>query len=380
MLNFSKLPLSQNGIKRVAKSSYILQSLLQKNSVDAVNTPTTFPIDTPTKAQIMLECEKKGQLKTKQWLAYAKLLMTFYKAGVKNAWNNGRESSRIMANHYIEKIDKNGQTVKAKPTSFRDLSDFMAQALFMSRLEYGALNKLNSASVSDATLNMVKRHTQDTNAIPPDIKNDLFRLTRSEFQLYNRSRKDSQKLAGFFITLLLFEELTPLVCYYVPTIAPSTCVLPSILPRIWKAHDVAALHRYKLEQKQLVEIYATKNAYSLLDEEVQLMSKALRLAGGLLPIQWYPMSYLRRKLQSYYNYLSVDNYYLSGLNGNGNVWDLSRQELVLSCLERGLISNVVDIPENNELQWSLIRFIYEFENANIGYIGLTPQLEQVELK
>ncbi|KAG7195035.1 uncharacterized protein KQ657_004148 [Scheffersomyces spartinae] len=377
MLNFTRLPVTQAGLKQCTSKSYVLHSLLQKLSIDYVNAPTTFPIETPSKAEIMLKGEKEGLLKPRQYFAYAKLLMTFYKAGVKNAWNNRRESSRIMATHFLEMVDKNGDTIKAKPLSFNQLSDFMSQIIFMSRLELDAVKKLNNASVSDSTPNMVKRHKTDGKDGDPvaDVKSQLFRLTRSEFQLYYRSGKDIQKLALFFLTLLIFEEFTPLICYYIPTIAPSTCLLPNIYPRIWKPEALAALESYKQQQNQLVEVYATKNAYSLNDDEVRLMSRALRLVGGIVPVGWYPMIYLRRRLQNHFNYLTVDNYYLSGLNGNGNVWDLSRQELILCCLERGLLSCVGDIPSNESMQWSLIRFIYEFENANVGYIGLNAQLE-----
>jgi hypothetical protein len=183
-------------------------------------------------------------------------------------------------------------------------------------------------------------------------------------------------------------ECTPLICYAIPEITPLTCILPSILPRVWNPTATKQLMDVRKNRYQDLADLAVKNAYNLPLDEVRLLCKALRLTSKYIPAGIYPESTIRRRLQDYYNYIKVDNFYLSGMNGTGNIWNLSDAELLLAGLERNLIldikhdtkvfdafkdeatKNVETQKYFNNLRLDLLRFIVDFENSNIGYLGV----------
>ena len=176
-----------------------------------------------------------------------------------------------------------------------------------------------------------------------DMKtHSIFNLTREQFQLYKRTPNDYYKIPLFALVCLIFEELTPVLCYMIPEITPSTCILPNILPRVWNPNAIGKMKslNQNLDENSMIDL-SLKTSYNLDIEHVRLLSQSLRLVSRYIPPQFYPDGYLRDKLQDYYNYIVIDNFYLSGLNGDGNMWNLNDQELVLACLERNLIQNIV---------------------------------------
>lgn len=355
---FFQFPAGKAKFIEATKTSTLLRSLWEISQKPSINVPKTLPIQLKSKDEIYeyvkLNHNSRLPLKVSQGLGYAKELMNFYKNGIKNVWNNKTEVNELLKNYKISALTRKGTDQNIKIDNFDKLTKELALAI-------QSLNQLN--------------------------------FSRYEYQLVNRTGKDFYKIPLFVLICLIFAETTPLLCYALPQITPSTCVLPSILPRLWnvQASNELVKVRANLSQEEL-ESTALKTAYNLPLNQVRLLSKTLRLTFKYIPIQLYPESLLRDRLNNYYLYLKVDNYFISGLN-NGNVWDLSNQELINACLERNLIKDIKKDVENldikdkekrslaeenyyNELRLKLIKFIIDFENYNIGYLGLTHVIDQ----
>jgi pentamidine resistance factor len=382
---FFRFPSSKTRMVEETKNSALLKSLWSQNEVaTSLNAPTTLPMELKTKTEIYDEVklanpEKMGIFLTaKQGFAYGKELMKFYRTGITNVWNNKSVMNDLMKSHKITRqVNNKGDDVDIQIPNFIKLTQELALSLSMNQIENRAINERRNEVRHKHTSNQTK----------------LFNLSRSQFQLINRTSQDFYKIPFFVIICLIFVETTPLLCYAIPQVTPSTCVLPSIVPRLWNANASIKLAniRNTLDQQQLEKL-ALKTAYNLPLNQVQLLCKALRLTFKFIPIQLYPQSLLRTRLNNYYNYLKVDNYYLSGFN-NGNIWDLSDQELFNACLERNLIKDFSKFDEINkikdqslktqslnayydELRIKLFKFIIDFENYNVGYLGLTHVIDQ----
>ncbi|KAG2736741.1 hypothetical protein G9P44_000831 [Scheffersomyces stipitis] len=380
-------------LTRDIKQSQIVSALWTRFKEESVCADNTLPAELKPKVEIYQEVKEIHKedssfvLKLKQNFQYGKAVMNFYKVGVVNVWNNRKVSNRLKKKHYKLGgiVDRKGRESEIRIPNVTKLTADMAQALYISQMETKTENDKNVGNVIKGDF------------ASKVIDTDLFSMTRKEFQTIRRTTEDAPKIPLFAVILLIFMESTPLVCYAFPQITPSTCVLPSILPRLWSSSANDKLHEInsKLFKTTGLPDLALRNAYNLPIEEGRLMARTLRLTSKFVPLSLYPESLVRRRLQEHYNYLKVDNYYLSGLNGakSGNLWNLSNQELILACLERNLIRDIKgdvktfhDIKDPQvrkesemrffrKLRLRLFQFIVDFDNYNIGYLGLTHLLE-----
>lgn len=370
-----------------------LQFLWRKNILgsteDTINARTTLPIPLTPKARVYNDTRlrnsdtKEISLKLKQIFEYGKVLVGFYKEGAKNAWNNGLEQRRLISSGFKVscETDNEGNVTFTSISNFNRMVSQMAQAIYMSKVENDIFN--NSIDTGIVRNDIPKK----------DIDTGLFNLSRSEFQLLKRTPKDFYKLPFFFVVLCIFFEMTPIVCYAIPEIACETCLLPAFLPRVWNDKARASLLSTKRncgqEERDKLSL---QNAYSLAPEDARLLCKSLRLVSRYVPVRMYPEGVLRERLQRYYRYLTVDNYYLCGFNSEGrsNIWNLSQQELLVACLERNLLVNLKEDLEKIEiigntsvneihtldyftiLRIRLLLFLVNFENRNIGYLLIAP--------
>ncbi|KAK7678761.1 hypothetical protein QCA50_018196 [Cerrena zonata] len=392
---FFLLPQSKSIFESQVNSSQLLSALWHKSkNVDqiTVNSPTTLPVDIKPKTVIhrevaMANPDKKGfALSVKQLTAYAKSLLSFYKNGVVNVWKNKSAMNRIKKSDYklTGHLNTKGEDADIRIPSFAKLTSDMAQALYISKVE--------NETVKDGSQTVVK------NGQPERIVDEhMFNITRRDYQLLKRTSIDFIKLPAFAVIIMIFAEVTPILCYWIPEITPLTCVLPSLIPRVWSPKATIQLRDSRLEEntQHSLQDLALKNAYNLPLKDVRLICQALRLVSKYVPISIYPEPVLRRRLQDYYCYLKVDNYYLSGLNGkaSGNIWNLSNQELVLAALERNIILDIEsetkryeELAEEtaktaemnkyfDELRLKLLHFIIDFENYNVGYLGVNHLVE-----
>lgn len=356
----------------MAKSESPLVSLIWNQAVAptniGVNAPLTLPSTLIPKSQLNDEIAAKNPgaapitLKFKQFIGFGKQILKFYKNGIVNVWKNHKVITELQKRVYVVDIDSQGLEQRQVPTNFGKLTEEMLTVLYESKLQL----KLLPAP-------------------------ELFAISRSDYQTIRRTKQDFYKLPMFAILFVIFEESMPVLCYLLPEVTPSTCVLPNLLPKIWGFPKYTnELRQLKADRYPTAEDKVTgamQTAYLMPLDEAQRLCRVLRLTPRLIPTNWYPETSIRNRLQAYYNYLVVDNYYLSGLNGNGLVFDLMPQELAEACLERQLIDDIGKFKEisdiadpekrqaahdelQGELQTKLAKFIVDFETFNMGLIGM----------
>ena len=373
----------------------------------------------------------RAPVRVAQTVAYAKALARFYRYGLGAAWRNIK-TARALRRQYVLSpwVDRAGDAGAISLPRFRVLARAMAQAIYMDKMEGDKVRKIQRAEKTDTTetekakteaqpakteaivttpesFSTEKSETAKTEATGAEATADatevvktpsdstlsgesvvlsgegvLFSLARRDFQLLRRAPPDAAKLPLFALVATLLGELTPLICYAVPEIMPLTCCLPLLLPRVWRAAPLENVRA--LVRAQPPDAYAQKTAFALPPAHVRALCLALRLKARYIPLWMYPEKVLRQRLQDHYNYLCVDDFYLSGRNGDGNVWSLTPQEVVLACLERNLGGDVRQLvsgtePERRErlAQWrlKLVQYLANAPAANVGYLGVAALME-----
>lgn len=390
--SFFAFPASKAKFSQQLGKSQLLSTLWYKSpsfntESDGLNAPSTLPLDLKPKAEIFHEVEVENPnktgilLKVKQFGTYGKSLVKFYKKGVSNVWNNKKEFNKLMKKDFkiVNQLNNRGKQIDIRIPNFQKLTHVMSQAIYM--------NKIENSTLNDNTRGDVIR----SDVMEKKIDEGLFNMTRYQYQLIRRTRKDFLKLPTFAVIFAVFFEFTPVICYAFPEITPLTCILPSLVPRIWNANASKKLRDHRLQKKgEILEDLALRNSYNIPLDEARLLCKALCLTSKYVPNILYPETVIRGRLQLHYNYLKADNYYLSGLNGesSGNIWNLSQQELFRACLERNLILDLKQDIKNYDniddeatqkvyeekyfaqLRFKLFHFIVDFEQYNIGYLGM----------
>lgn len=373
------VPSTRAALKVELRNNARLGPLWYRVNDPSVNASSTLPQEIQSKEQIneRVAIESKAQgmsLKWKQTYAYAKALMHFYKHGVSSVWNNYfKEYRALRKNFMLTNIDNLGVQQSIKIPSFTKLTQEMAQQLYILDMERNAQKQIQK---DDA--NMIKRVKSPTEADGAGAS--AFNLSRHQYQILHRTPKDFVKIPSFAIIFMIFVETTPVLCYLLPEITPLTCVLPNILPRLWSPKASIQLRDLRIKDAadlKTTEEAARQTAFNLPLAEVKLLIRTLRLKSKYVPTFMFPETVLRRRLQTHYNYLKVDDSFLSK---NGNVWNLTEQELLLCCLERNI---VLDIKQDSklfgkeyfdELRLKLLRWLADFPDYNVGYIGLNHVL------
>ncbi|EJD52705.1 hypothetical protein AURDEDRAFT_142579 [Auricularia subglabra TFB-10046 SS5] len=159
-------------------------------------------------------------------------------------------------------------------------------------------------------------------------------LTRAEWQLTRTSIDDIKRLVPFVLVLLLLEEALPLLVIYVPSLLPSTCVLPS------------QRHRMDLKrvQKQLQALEDGRDhlrrsaAESALSIQT-LDAKSISTLCGLFSLSRFgPNVLLRHRLQLHLHYLAEDDRLLAKeFILTKSLAHLNEEQLQHAVAERGLI-------------------------------------------
>lgn len=368
-----------------ASKSQILSSLWSVKNGTSINSTGTLPLEIPTKDEIYANvAENRGNnakfLKMTQGLSYAKELVKFYRHGVSVVWENNKKVRSLRKKQFkvVNVLDNKGNQVSTPLPRFNRLLKEMAQALY--------INFVENRTKAEKTTGEVVR----TDSVPVKFDPELFLVSRAEFQLLRRTPSDFAKIPLFAVLAAIFMEMTPLLCYAIPEVTPLTCVLPSIIPRIWNSKSGKKL-RQEVQNVGDLDDFALKTAYNLPLRHVHLLADTLRLKSKYVPVKFYPESVLRDRLQNYYNYLTVDNYYLSGLNGDGNIWNLDTSELVLAALERNLVEDIDEfvkiqssgtiearLRELEVLKLKLFQSVVNLQQNNVGYLAIGHLLPEPE--
>ncbi|RLV93871.1 hypothetical protein JA1_002240 [Spathaspora sp. JA1] len=389
---FYKLPQTKVLFLREIKQSQLLSALWSRKATpsDDINCISSLPVPVKGWKQTFHEIKLSNPEKSnpsllfKQVVGYGRIMFKFYKTGITNIWKN-RQQMNQLRNHIFKiegQLDNRGNDVAIKLPPFTKLTELMSQKLFIDRIEFKSRNQKTAGDVKRST------GTAEQTTTP-----QLFNISRSQYQLLKRTPHDLLRLPLFAIIALIFEEFTPVICYIFPQITPRTCVIPSLLPKIWSSKPIQTLtnETINMNSTNLTDL-SLKTAYNLQPHRVRLLSQSLGLVNKHVPISLYPMIYLRNRLQEHYNYLNVDNYYLTGFNTQANIWNLTNQELLLACLERNLIfdikkditefSNLIDDNTRQtfeqryfqELRIKLLQFLIEFPGANVGYLCINHSI------
>ena len=171
--------------------------------------------------------------------------------------------------------------------------------------------------------------------LPPADRPSLFKphhvpatFSRADWIFLWRTRHDVMRLPLFGLTFLLFEELTPLIAYFVEGIMPLTCRLPQ---HTAKSQDKAVERRkYALDElkwKNPEGVATASVARTHILRSLNLVSRFWDRIGLMPPGLW------QLKGRSHMGFLEADDRLL---RKGGNLEQLSEEELLLACVDRGI--------------------------------------------
>ncbi|RKP29328.1 hypothetical protein METBISCDRAFT_31743 [Metschnikowia bicuspidata] len=385
-------------LEHVAHSPTLASLWAQSDKPEQLNCLRSLPLAIRSKQQVDADMAAANigaprvAIKFRLGWAYAQELGRFYKHGLTAVWQNFKETRHLCKSGYKHTgvLGRSGADTAVMVPSFNELSKAMAQQVYMRAVEDKAHR--------DATRGGVVRREDKSSLsligqLALALTRSLFNLTRAEFQLLRRTPADFMRLPLFAVIAMVFMEVTPLVCYAFPEVTPLACVLPSILPRVWPSKNRLAVQKAVHAEmvNESADDFAMKTAYSIPPKTLRALAQCLRLKSKYIPTAMFPDFILRKRLHSHFLYLLVDNFYLGGLNGNGNLWDLVPQELVLACLERNLVQDSKALADTtakgtaaeqklamDDLRLKLALFIANFESCNVGYLAVDHLLPDVE--
>ena len=172
-------------------------------------------------------------------------------------------------------------------------------------------------------------------------------LSRAEWQVMRRSRKDILRLPGFSLLVLLLGEWIPLIAPWITPVVPIPCRIPSQVRK-----ELESLERRRRERiRSLGMVYALpdtrpqpaagKTSESTVLEIEQLNVPTLQKLSAQLSAHsaiWDllhldpPTSLLRWSVGRHLQYLDVDD---AMIRRDGGVTALNAEEVRLACIERG---------------------------------------------
>lgn len=331
-----------------------------KPEEDTVNASSTLPIILRSKSSVFADVAKSHEgeagfgLKWKQYKAYFLSVIHFYRVGIQNVWRNRRVMNEIKNKYYIESVATRGEVAKRKVKNGQDLVQALSSLQSLERIEQEAVKNSDSSVILN--------------------------ITRKEFQTILRTERDFFKVPMFAVILVIFAEMTPIVCTLVPEIAPSTCVFPGLLKKIYKspmeAQDTLTTHR----KEHSLSTYSSgvvpfQPLPKLTTEDLRLLAKSLNLTSRYIPISLYPETILQTRLTHKFHEIKVDNHFL--INSSQNLWNLNKNELIRCCVDRNLINLVTEDLATigaHDLRIRLFFFLGLMESdkspTNFGLLGL----------
>jgi len=178
-------------------------------------------------------------------------------------------------------------------------------------------------------------------------------LTRRESRFVHTYRQDIVKLIPFALTIIIAEELIPLMVIYAPFLLPSTCILPSQKERI----DGKRRDKQRAFFMEASDIFAAIRARqsthsSALTADSLLQGNALVYFSGTLGLSTFgPPFRLRRSVKKHLAFIREDDDLLRCENQIGSLTDAELRDAIE---ERGLLKNSVSPKEwRHQLDWWL---------------------------
>lgn len=334
---------------------------------DLVNAPTTLTITEAEIERQRLEKEAKKAAKRgksidttkatqtpeklskfKQLTALAKVALTVYKSGIKNVWIN-RKQAKLLLNKYAA-------------SNKTDITDAVLEHYFYNQV--ATHKRIFSTVTGELTLHKRdkeiarerdnNRRKINVNILPQGGE----ALTRSEYQLILRTARDFPKLPLFVVVFCICFEFTPLVVLAFPQVLPGTCVIPSQARKMLeiRSKDARDLLKFKGETQP------AHSAYHMKKDQLHAISKALKLTAAMVPIKWYPTSWLQSRVENHMKQVRADDILIAK---SGGAWNMSLAELQQACLARGIPVIAEDgTPYNAD--WLRVNIFYWIVNYSRG--------------
>lgn len=210
-----------------------------------------------------------------------------------------------------------------------------------------------------AGLKYIFAHRKEVKRIQERIKNGGSPLTWREHRFILENNSDMIKLVPFILTIVVIEEIIPLIVMYVPGMLPSTCILPSQKARIEaKRHErqrqaYATAKGNDLFKNTDVESITIK---TLQADEVALLCNVAGISTlGLTSMQ-------RRRLLKYLTAIAVED---NILHGEGDGARLTHAEIVSALWDRGFLAeSYTPAQQRDRLRWWLEAVKPEINNSD----------------
>lgn len=158
-------------------------------------------------------------------------------------------------------------------------------------------------------------------------------LTRSDFQLLVRSRRDVKRIPPFALVFLVCGEFTPLVVLFMSGVVPGTCWIPK---QVQRAREVGEGRRRASFRELVVPLPEGEVGVGGLRRE-QLVHVGRNLG---LHSTWWPEAVglppdwlLRSRVEQRVEYLEMDDRLI---RSDGGVGEMEMEEVRMALEERGL--------------------------------------------
>jgi len=158
-------------------------------------------------------------------------------------------------------------------------------------------------------------------------------LTRSDFQLLVRSRRDVKRIPLFALVFVVCGEFTPLVVLFMSSVVPGTCLIPK---QVQRAREKAEGRR-RVSFRELVTPPPTEDVgvRGVRREQLVHVSRSLGLHS-----MWWPEGLglpsdgmLRSSIGRRAEYLEMDDRLIGS---DGGVAEMEMEEVKMALEERGL--------------------------------------------
>ncbi|KAF8348103.1 hypothetical protein F5887DRAFT_880383 [Amanita rubescens] len=175
-------------------------------------------------------------------------------------------------------------------------------------------------------------------------------MTRSEYRFVVAQKDDVRKVIPFIVIALLLEEVIPLIAIYVPSLLPSTCILPSQRARIEEKKTEKALAFSTIYKPLFAQLRGLENSTGQLGLESLRQSSASEAICGILRLSTVGIDVLRmRRIRQRLSFIAEDDHFL--LRDQPS---LSEKDLNEALEERGIIVQGLTLKAKQSLlKWWL---------------------------
>jgi hypothetical protein len=238
----------------------------------------------------------------------------------------------------IEDAVKHGLLVPP-PTHYNKFRQLIHQAIQLAKFYWRGLKLINIHRIRVGEIK--KRVAQGG---PP--------VSRWESRFMQTYRQDIIKLIPFVITVLVLEEIIPLIAMYAPFMLPSTCILPSQRDRIEATRtnkQIAAseIYRRVYDDIRLKEVGGHVPLVSLSGDEASSQALCMLLR---LPT-WGPNSLRIRRIHRHLEHITHDDGLLIREDMGAR---LTHSELVEALHDRGIVTaDLSQKYQEQRLKWWL---------------------------